>query len=49
MGKPNRLSSGWREMNTERERQKGEAKLTPADKAERDRIYRQYAEKNRTK
>lgn len=51
MGKPNRHSSGWREMDTERKRQKEERKLTSADRAERDRIYRQYAEaeKNRRK
>ena len=49
MGKPNRLSSGWREMDTERRRQREEAKLTPADRARRDAIYREYAEKEREK
>ena len=50
MAKPNRLSSGWREMDTERKRQKEDRKLGRAGRAERDRIYRQEAERQgRTK
>lgn len=49
MGKPNRLSKGWREMDTEKKRQKEDRKLGPAGRAERDRIYQQYAEAERNR
>lgn len=47
MGKPNRQSSGWKEMDTERRRQAEDRKLGPAGRAERDRIYQQHAEAER--
>lgn len=49
MGKPKRLSSGEREVDTERKRQAEDRRLGPAGRAERDRIYQQYAEAERNR